>query len=104
MIPYVFILFNIQYIWNSNNLITIACRIKLAQEILLNIKSTLTNASNSFLAHDKATRIDSDALRAIISFINTNKTISQFKHIVPKAAQGRKHTTVSIRPDQAQIY
>lgn len=40
------------------------------------------------MANNKTPRIDSNALCAIISFINPNKSISQFKHIVPKAAGG----------------
>lgn len=64
---------------------------KLVQEttiiLELNINRKLINPSCSFLAYHKTTWIDSDALCAIISFINTNKTISQFKHIVPKAAR-----------------
>jgi len=51
------------------------------------INKTLTIPSSSLFTYHKTSRIDSNALRAIISFVYPNKSISQFKHVVPKTAQ-----------------
>lgn len=50
-----------------------------------------TNASSgSFFTNCKTTWVNCNALGAIISFVDPNKSISQFKHIVSKAAGGIK--------------
>ncbi|WVZ15350.1 hypothetical protein V8G54_012916 [Vigna mungo] len=48
------------------------------------INKTLTIPSSSLFTNHKTSRIDSNALCAIISFVYPNKSISQFKHVVPK--------------------
>lgn len=45
-----------------------------------------TKNSRSLLTNHKAAWVDSDTLGAIIRFIDSDKPISQFKHVVSKTA------------------
>lgn len=49
------------------------------------IKSPQTVSLSSLLTNHETSRIDGDALGAIISFVNPDKSISQLKHVVSQA-------------------
>lgn len=42
----------------------------------------------------KAPRVDGDTLSAVISLINSNKPISQLKHVIPQAASCRRRDMI----------
>ena len=49
------------------------------------------NISSGLLTNSKTSRVDGNALCAIVGFVYSNKPISQLKHIIPEAVKWQEN-------------